>query len=242
MTNDVFGNLGSEMKTMKDGRENLKVEIKDHHDRLRVETGRTLAAASEFLSQTGKANDRLAAQTRHILAQADKDLKAQALRTAAEAHDLLAAIRKAVAALKADAGQIRSDGRSFLTQTGVENTKLKDRTWKMLAHARAESKTQARQRVASGVKVMAQTKASVARLKTDTGRLLADAAGVITQLSRASGQRAAEWQDILSLLHGRTSRPISPVAAAATANGKGHRKATVTRPSDDPKGCGRKAA
>ena len=135
MTNDVFGNLGSEMKTMKDGRENLKVEIKDHHDRLRVETGRTLAAASEFLSQTGKANDRLAAQTRHILAQADKDLKAQALRTAAEAHDLLAAIRKAVAALKADAGQIRSDGRSFLTQTGVENTKLKDRTWKMLASA-----------------------------------------------------------------------------------------------------------
>ena len=239
MSNDAFGNLGSELKTMKDGRASLRAEIKDNRNRLRVETGQTLAAASEFLSDTGKANDRMAAQTHQMLAQADKDLKVQAKQTLAEANSLLAAIRKDVVALKADAGRILAGASGFLTQTGADNAKLFGQTRKMLAHARAESKAQTRQSLAEAGKVITQTKASVAGLKMDTGRLLADAAGVMKQLSATSRQRSAAWRGILGLLHGRASQPASHIAAEAAATGKGSRKATARRSS---KGHGRKVA
>ncbi len=242
MSNDAFGNLGSEMKVMKDGRASLRTEIKDSRNRLRVETGQTLAAASEFLSDTGKANDRLAAQTRQMLAQADKDLKVQAKRTLVEANDMLAAIRKDVAALKADAGRILTDASGFLTQTGADNAKLFGQTRKMLAHARAESKAQTRQSLAEAGKVITQTKASVAGLKMDTGRLLADAAGVMKQLSATSRQRASAWRGILGLLHGRTSQPVSHVTAETAAAGNGGRKATARRTHGGVKGHARKVA
>ncbi len=240
MLNDAFGNLGDEMKAMKDGRAILMTEIKNNRNQLRVQTEQTLAEANAFLNDTGKANDLLAAQTRRMLAQADKDLKAQSARALAEANGLIAAIRKDVASLKAEAGRILEGASGFLARTGVDNARLKDQTRKMLAQARGESRANTRQSLAEAGKVVAQTKAAVAELKMDTGRLLADAAGVMKQLSTASQHRAAAWQSILQLLHGRSSRPASHTAQEAIAPKS--RKAAAKRTSGGHKGRGRKVA
>ena len=184
MPNDTFGNLGNEMRAMKDGRAGLMAEIKDNRSRIRVQTGQILAAAERFIAETGKANEKLASQTRQMLSPVKRELKARTGRTLAEADKLVGAIRKDVAALKAEAGRILTDAGGFLAQTRSDNAKLRGQTHRMLARDKAESKAQAR-------KVMARTKAAVAGLKTETGRVLADATGVMRRLSEASRQRAA---------------------------------------------------
>ena len=197
-----YGNLGNEMKAMKDGRESLMAGIKDNRNRIRTQTGRTLAAAERFVAETGKANEKLAAQTRQMLAQAQRESKARTRQTLAEAGELVGAIRKDVAGLKADAGRIITDANGFLAQTSSDNAKLKVQTRRMLAHARAESKTQTRETLAEAGRVMAQTKVAVAGLKTETGRVLADAAGVMKRLCTSSRQRAAGWRDVLRMVRG----------------------------------------
>lgn len=206
MSNDAYGNLGSEMRAMKDGRASLMAGIKDNRKRIRAETGQTLATAERFVAETGKANERLGTQTRQMLAQAQRDLKARTRQTLAEADELAAAIRKDVAALKADAGRIMADANGFLAQTSSDNAKLRVQTRRMLAHARTESKAQTRQALAEAGKVMAQTKVAVAGLKTETSRVLADATGVMRRLSEASRERAAGWRNILGMLHRNGSR------------------------------------
>ena len=228
MSNNEYGNLGNEMKAMKDGRAGLMAGIKDNRNRIRTETGQTLAAAEKFVVETGKANEKLASQTRQMLSQAQRDLKARTRQTLAEANELAAAIRKDVAALKADAGQILADANGFLAQTGSDNAKLKVQTRRMLAHARTESKAQTRQALAEAGKVMAQTKEAVAGLKMETGRVLADATGVMKRLSEASRQRAAGWRNILGMLHGNRSR-ASAIAAVRAASPLQPAKKTATR-------------
>jgi hypothetical protein len=235
MSNDAYGNLGSEMKVMQTGRANLMTGIKNNRNRLRGETGQTLAAAREFLGQTGKANAHLAAQTHQMLAQSEKDAKARARQTLAEARQMAATIRKNVSALKIQAGQILVDAQGFLTRTGSDNAALKNQTRKMLANARAESKAHTRQTMAEADQLIVRTKQSVAGLKTQTGHMLADAAGVMKQLTHASRERAAAWNGILHMLHGNMSRSAAahvvetPAATAAKAPKKA--KAHARKPS-----------
>jgi hypothetical protein len=131
--------------------------------------------------------------------------------------------------LKADAGRIISDASGFLSQTSSDNAKLRGQTHKMLAHAKAESKAQAR-------KVMAQTKATVAGLRTETGRVLADAAGVMQRLCTSSRQRAAGWRDVLRTVrgNGRGAARRASVAGAvmerpATTKPKGKKNASAKK-------------
>lgn len=229
MSNDAFGNLGSEMKAMQTGRANLRAGIKSHRNRLRGETGKTLAAAREFLGQTGKDNAHLASQTHQMLAQSEKDAKARAQQTLADAKQLASTIRKNVSALKVEAGQILVDAQGFLTRTGSDNARLRNQTRTMLANARAESKVRTRQTMAEAGQFISRTKQAVVGLRTQTGHMLADAAGVMKQLSHASRERAAAWQGILHVLHGNVSRSA---AAAAPAQAKTHQaaKAAVSQP------------
>jgi ElaB/YqjD/DUF883 family membrane-anchored ribosome-binding protein len=217
------------MKAMKDGRASLTVEIKDNHSRIRAQTGQSLVAAERFVAETGKAHEKLAARTRQMLAQAQRELKARTRQTLAEADELVGAIRKDVAALKADAGRIITDASGFLSQTSSDNAKLRGQTHKMLAHARAELKTQARE-------TMAQTKAAVAGVKTETGRVLADAAGVMHRLCTSSRQRAAGWRDVLRTVrgNGRGAPAGASVAGAvmerpARTKSKGKKKASAKK-------------
>jgi hypothetical protein len=230
MSGNGYGNLGNEMKAMKDGRASLMVETKDNRDRIRAQTER-------FVSETGKAREKLAAQTRQMLSQAQRELKARTRQTLAEADELVGATRKAVAGLKADAGRIITDASGFLAQTSSDNAKLSGQTHKMLAHAHAETKAQAR-------KVMAQTKAVVAGLKTETGLVLADAAGVMQRLCTSSRQRAAGWRDVLRTVrgNGRGTPAGTSVAGAAAATGKGSRKTTARRTQGGSKRHARKVA
>ena len=227
MSGNGYGNLGNEMKAMKDGRASLMVETKDNRDRVRAQTER-------FVAETGKAREKLAAQTRQMLAQAQRELKARTRQTLAEADELVGAIRKEVAGLKADAGRIITDASGFLAQTSSDNAKLRGQTHKMLASAKAESKAQAR-------KVMVQTKAAVAGLKTETGRVLADAAGVMQRLCTSSRQRAAGWRDVLRTVRGNgrgalagAACPSGSVAGAvmerpARTKPKGKKKASAKK-------------
>jgi hypothetical protein len=217
MSNDAFGNLGDEMRAMKDGRATLRAGIKDNHRRVRAETGQTLAAAERFIAEAGKANQKLSAQTRQRLAQAQRELKAGTRQTLTQAEELVGTIRRDVAALKADAGRILADATGFLAQTGSDNAKLKAQTRTMLAHARAESQARTRATLAQAGQARAQTQAAVAGLKMQAGQVLADAMGVMKQLSESSRQRAAGWQNILHVLHGRGSRPIPGAIRTAPA-------------------------
>ena len=228
MSSNGYGNLGNEMKAMKNGRASLIAGIKDNHSRIRVQTGQSLAAAARFIAETGKANEKLASQTRQMLSPVKRELKARTGRTLAEADKLVGAIRKDVAALKAEAGRIITDAGGFLAQTSSDNAKLSAQTHKMLASAKAESKAQAR-------KVMGQTKATVAGLKMETGRVLADATGVMRRLSEASRQRAAGWRNVLHVLHGNgRGAPAGTVAGAvmerpARTKPKGKKKASAKK-------------
>ena len=133
MSSNGYGNLGSEMKAMKNGRTSLMAGIKDNHSRIRVQTGQSLAAAERFIAETGKANEKLASQTRQMLSPVKRELKARTGRTLAEADKLVGAIRKDVAALKAEAGRIITDAGGFLAQTSTDNAKLRGQTQKILA-------------------------------------------------------------------------------------------------------------
>jgi hypothetical protein len=121
--------------------------------------------------------------------------------------------------LKADAGRIITDANGFLAQTSSDNAKLRGQTHKMLAHAHAETKAQARQ-------VMAETKAAV-------GGILADAAGVMQRLCTSSRQRAAGWRDVLRTVRGN-GRAASAGAACPSGSVAG---AVMERPArTKPKG------
>jgi hypothetical protein len=215
--------------------------IKDNRKRIRAEAGQTLAAAERFVAETGKANEKLASQTRQMMAQAQRDLKARTRQTLAEANEVAAAIRKDVAALKADAGRIMADANGLLGRTGSDNAKLRVQTRRMLAHARSESKAQTRQALAEAGKVMAQTKKAVAGLRMETGRVLADATGVMKRLSEASRQRAAGWRNILGMLHGNGSRTSASAAIRTAPPAKPARKTATRRTRTGGKGQKRRA-
>jgi F0F1-type ATP synthase membrane subunit b/b' len=138
MSGNDYGNLGNEMKAMKDDRKNLVVETKVQDEKRKAET-------RKFMADTNAANAELKAETHQLLADADK---------------MMGGIRKDVAGLKAEAGRIITDANGFLSQTSSDNAKLRAQTHKMLAHAHAETKAQARQ-------VMVETKAAVAGILAD---------------------------------------------------------------------------
>ena len=217
MSNDAFGNLGSEMKNMFDGRVRLMADLKDGRRRLHVETGRTLEEAARTLGETGKANSQAASRTHQMLAQSQKDLQATAKQTLAGAEELVAAIRKDVASLKADAGAILAGAHGFLKQTGTDNAQLAHQTRQMLKTARADSRSQAKQCLASAGKTMSATRSAVAGLRTETGSLLADAAGVMKRLSETSRRRASAWQGILHTLRRGAPCSTAPVTAPAAS-------------------------
>ena len=231
MSSNAYGTLGNEMRAMKDGRKGLMAGVRRNRRRIRTETGQLLAKANGFVCEIGKANDRLASQTRQTLAKADKDLRAQARQTMADTKDLLAAIRKDVAALKADAGRITTEAQEFLGQTGSENAKLRAETHKMLANARAGSKAQARQ-------ALTEAKATVVGLKVQTDRILAEAADVMLRLCEASRQRAAAWRDIIRSMQdgpSQASAGAAPRAAApAGSRPKPAAKVTARKPRRSP--------
>jgi hypothetical protein len=102
MSGNDYGNLGNEMKAMKDGRASLRAEIKNNHNGIRTETGQSLAAAKRFVIETGKANEKLAAQTRKMLASDKAESKAQA-------RKVMAQTRTAVAGLKAETGRVLAE-------------------------------------------------------------------------------------------------------------------------------------
>lgn len=222
MSGNDYGNLGNEMKAMKDDRASLTVEIKDNRDRIRAQTER-------FVAETGNAREKLAAQTRQMLAQAQRELKARTRQTLAEAGKMMTGIAKDIAALKADAGRIITDANGFLAQTSSDNAKLRGQTHKMLASAKAESKAQGR-------KVMAQTKAAVAGLRTETGRVLADAAGVMKRLCTSSRQRAAGWRDVLRTVRGNGRGAPARASVAAAVMGRPAR----TKPNRKKKASAKK--
>jgi ElaB/YqjD/DUF883 family membrane-anchored ribosome-binding protein len=142
-----------------------------------------------------------------MLTQAGRELKDRTRETLAQADQMVAAIRKDVAALKANAGEILCAAGGFMAQTTSDNAKLKLQTRKMLSHARIDGKSQAREVLARAGDAIAQTKVAVAGVKAQSGRILAEAAGVMRQLSEASRQRAGAWRDILHSLHAGTQNP-----------------------------------
>ena len=234
MSNEAFGNLGTEMRAMKAGRANLVTEIRDNHSRVRGEADelrsvarQTLdqackankqsatqtrqmlarsakdvkAAARQTLDQACKANKQSATQTRQMLARSTKDVKAAARQTLAEAASLTKAIRKDVAALKAEAGRIMAGASGFIVDAGKEGAKRKAQTRRVLKEALAESKGQTR-------------------------HVLTEATAVMRGLSEASRKRSAEWREILRSLHGGAWRTSATVSAPASAG-----KAPAAKPA-----------
>jgi hypothetical protein len=105
------------MKAMKDGRASLMVETKDNRDRIRTQTGQSLAAAERFVAETGKANEKLAAQTRQMLAPVKRELRGQTHKMLASAHagtkaqarKVMVETKAAVAGLKMETGRVLAD-------------------------------------------------------------------------------------------------------------------------------------
>jgi hypothetical protein len=147
MSDNDYENLGNEMKAMKNRRAGLMVEIKGNHRRIRTQTGKTLAAAERFVAETGKANEKMAAQTRQMLAQAQRELKV-------------------------GAGRIITDACEFLAQTSSDNAKLRDRTNKMLGHAHAETKAQARRVMAQTRATVAGLKTETGQVLADAAGVM----------------------------------------------------------------------
>ena len=89
MSNDDYGNLGTEMKAMKDERRRLMAQTKARGRRRKAETKQALADADKFMADTSQANAKLAARTRQILAEAQM-ATAKSLAEAAETSVALA--------------------------------------------------------------------------------------------------------------------------------------------------------
>jgi hypothetical protein len=94
----------------------------------------------------------------------------------------------------------------------------------MLTDARAESQAHTRQTMAEAGQLVVRTRQSVAGLRAQTGHMLADAAGVMKQLSHASRERAAAWQGILHMLHGNASRSSAAAPKPSVAKAGGRKK------------------
>ena len=200
MSGNDYGNLGNEMKAMKDGRESLIAETKAQDKKRKAET-------RKFVADTNAANAELKAETHQLLADADK---------------MMGGIRKDVAGLKAEVGRIITDANGFLAQTGSDNAKLRGQTHKMLASDHAETKAQGR-------KVMVETKAAVGGILADADKMMGgirkdiaglktDVAGVMQRLCTSSQQRSAGWRDVLRTVggNGRGAPAGASVAAAVT--------------------------
>jgi hypothetical protein len=211
MSGNDYGNLGNEMKAMKDDRKNLVVETKVQDEKRKAET-------RKFMADTNAANAELKAETHQLLADAGK---------------MMGGIRKDVAGLKADAGRIITDASGFLAQTSSDNAKLRGQTHKMLASDKAESKAQAR-------KVMAQTRTAVAGLKTETGRVLAEATGVMQRLCTSSRQRAAGWRDVLSTVRGNGRRAAGAACSSGLVAGAVMERPARTKPKGKKKASAKK--
>ena len=201
MSGNDYGNLGNEMKAMKDGRESLIAETKAQDKKRKAET-------RKFVADTNAANAELKAETHQLLADADK---------------MMGGIRKDVAGLKAEVGRIITDANGFLAQTGSDNAKLRGQTHKMLAHAHAETKAQAR-------KVMVETKAAVGGILAEAGDLMQRlctssrqrAAGWRDVIStvRGNGRRAPAGASVAAAvtLHPARTKPKGKKNASAKKN------------------------
>lgn len=83
MSSNVYGNLGNDMKAMKDDRATLMADIKGGRKRLHTETAHMRAEARKCLAEAGKANaqllvettDRLREDVARILAEASDVMK-----------------------------------------------------------------------------------------------------------------------------------------------------------------------
>ena len=232
MSNNAYGNLGNEMRTMKRQRETVAAATKRDRSRIRTETARLLSDAEKFMAETSKSNVDLKARTRRALSDAQADLKAQSRQMAREADKLAAAIGKSVSALKAEARQVLADADRFMVDTNTANTRLKGQTRRALSQAQADLKAQSRQ-MATGIRK------DVAALRAETGRIVAEAAAMVASFSNASRQRAGEWRDIVVSLRGNgRAEPSRPEPAASPRRPRATAKARKPRAKSRAKARG----
>jgi len=218
MSGNDYGNLGNEMKAMKDGRESLVAETKVQDEKRKAET-------RKFMADTNAANAELKAETHQLLADADKmmgGIRKDVTGLKAEAQQMLSEHHAGTAELKAQTHQVLAEADKFMADTSKDNAKLCAQTHKMLASAHAETKAQAR-------KVMAETKAAV-------GGILAEAGDLMQRLCTSSRQRAAGWRDVLRTVRGnaRSTPPRASVTGAvmerpARTKPKGKKKASAKK-------------
>jgi len=218
MSGNDYGNLGNDMKAMKDGRASLIAETAAEGRKRKAET-------DKFMADTNAANAELKAETHQLLADADKmmgGIRKDVAGLKAETHQLLADADKMMGGIRKDVAGLKAETSGFLAQTGSDNAKLRGQTHKMLAHAHAETKAQARQ-------VMVETKAAV-------GGILAEAGDLMQRLCTSSRQRAAGWRDVLRTVRGN---PQGTPARASVAGAVMERPAR-TKPKGKKKASAKK--
>ena len=108
MSSNHYGNMGNEMKAMKDAREKLVADTSKANAELKAETHAKLADARKFMADTSKANAKLANETHQVLADADK---------------MVAGIRKDVAGLKTQTHQVLAEAAATVKQLAQDSRK-----------------------------------------------------------------------------------------------------------------------
>lgn len=132
MSGNDYGNLGNEMKALKDTRKNFMAQTKAQDKKLKAETHQFLtdadkmmagiakdvaglkAGAQQKLAEHHTATAEMTAQMRQTLSPVKTDLEAQHRRLANDAGKMMTGVRKNINALKAEAGQIVADAASMM--------------------------------------------------------------------------------------------------------------------------------
>jgi len=144
MLNSEYGDLGKEMKSMKNRRVEGMAAVRSDRRKRSTETQeildqgrRIVAQAGDLLAQTGKANAQLQAQTRRALADARTQLNTTARQTDAMTSKTRTLVRQDVSAIKADAGRIVAGAGKFLADTHHANDMLRTTARQIVADAAA---------------------------------------------------------------------------------------------------------
>ena len=114
MSGNDYGNLGNEMKAMKDTRKNFMAQTKTQDKKLKAETHQFLTDADKMMTGIAKDVAGLKADAQQTLAPVKADLEAQHHQLANDAGKMMAGVRKNINALKAEAGQIVADAASMM--------------------------------------------------------------------------------------------------------------------------------
>ena len=129
MSSNDYGNLGQEMKTMKDARRNFMAETEDQGRERETQTRKEI----EGLGRERKAETR---KLRANMKEANADLKDQTHHILGGIRNrMVPGIRKEVAALKAEAGQILTEADKMMAGIHKEVSSLKTEVGRTLADA-----------------------------------------------------------------------------------------------------------